>query len=394
MIRLILRPVITTNTDDHIGLAVIRSLGRNHLDFQVVSKTRNTLGWYSRYCRNQTVHPFDLEYFSKLSEQDVVFPMIEDVMLGLLENRNRLKCQLAFPDYPVLRMARDKALLVNHAEEQDIPCPRTVLISETGDIRKIASGIFYPAVLKPARGSGGKGIRFLDSPDMLRHVTDTALAQNGPFLIQEKIPFTTKYTVGALMNREHELRRICVIRELRNYPSETGQACFVETVRFPRLESLTEKLLRSLNFSGIADVDFIIDSRDNSPKLMEINPRFWGSMQVAVNAGVDFPFLLYRMYEEGDIEKNLDYKTGVRCRYMIFNDLFRLIKLLRSGIPFAEKRRSVAEFLRFHEDQSYYIFSSDDILPLVGLANIRLLKKWDILRNGSPRQKRQDPGAP
>ena len=125
------------------------------------------------------------------------------------------------------------------------------------------------------------------------------LIKNGPFLLQEKIPFTAKYTVGALCNHEHELRRICVIKELRNYPIETGQACYVETVENPGLVRLTGKLLKSLDFFGIADIDFVIDKRDNQPKLMEINPRFWGSVQVAINAGVDFPYLLYQDARRG-----------------------------------------------------------------------------------------------
>jgi predicted ATP-grasp superfamily ATP-dependent carboligase len=201
------------------------------------------------------------------------------------------------------------------------------------------------------------------------------LTKNGPFLLQEKIPFTTKYTVGALCNAEHELRRVCVIKELRNYPIDTGQACYVQTVDEPGLVKLTEKLLKSLDFFGIADIDIIIDERDNQPKLMEINPRFWGSLQVAINAGVDFPSLLHRMLDEGDIEKDLSYKTGVKCRYLLFNDLFRLIKMMRRNYSLERKMNTIEEFFRFHENNGYYVYSPDDRKPLIGLAYIKLLKK-------------------
>lgn len=378
-----MRPIITTNTDDHIGLAVIRSLGRNNIEFQVVSKTRDTLGRYSRYCQNKTVGLFDLDFFSKLSKDDVVFPMIEDTMLLLLKNKSTLQCQLGFSDFETIQKTRDKSILTQHAIEQKIPCPKTFFITKPEDIRECRSDIDFPVVLKPNREAGGKGIRFVESADLLPKITENFLAENGPFLLQEKIPFTTKYTVGALCNSEHKLRRICVIKELRNYPIETGQACYVETVNNPRLVELTEKLLKSLDFFGVADIDFIIDERDNEPKLMEINPRFWGSMQVAINAGVDFPHLLYRMLEQGDIEKSLSYKTGIRCRYVLFNDLFRLIKLLRFDYPLKDKRKAVIDFLRFHEDHGYYVYSPDDIMPLLGLTYIKLLKKWSILKKNS-----------
>jgi hypothetical protein len=56
------------------------------------------------------------------------------------------------------------------------------------------------------------------------------------------------------------------------------------------------------------------------PKLMEINPRFWGSLQGAISAGMDFPFLVYKLFQEGDIDKENHYKTGVRTRNAIAND--------------------------------------------------------------------------
>lgn len=375
-----MRPIIATNSDDHIGLAVIRSLGKNDIDFQVVSKTKNTLGRYSRYCRNKTIGRFNVDFFSKLSEDDVVFPMIEDTMVLLGKNKSKLSCLLGFSDYETILKTRDKSLLVRHALEHNIPCPKTVFITKPEDIKELVPAIDCPVVLKPSRGAGGKGILFVDSPDLLPGLADKFLKKNGPFLLQEKIPFTTKYTVGALCNAEHDLRRVCVIKELRNYPIDTGQACYAETVDEPGLVKLTGKLLKSLDFFGIADIDFVIDERDNQPKLMEINPRFWGSMQVAINAGVDFPYLLYRMLDEGDIEKDLFYKTGIRCRYLLFNDLFRLVTLLRGHHPHESKRKAITDFLKFREDGGYYVYSPRDKMPLVGLAYIKLLKKVGIFR--------------
>jgi predicted ATP-grasp superfamily ATP-dependent carboligase len=372
------RPIITTNADDHIGLAVIRSMGKHNIDFQVVSKSKYTLGRYSRYCRNKTIGRFDLDFFSKLSKDDVVFPMIEDIMVLLGKNKHKLQCQLGFSDYQTILKTRDKSLLVHHAVEHNIPCPKTFFITKPEDIKELTSVIDYPVVLKPNRGAGGKGITFVESPELFPGIAETFLAKRGPFLIQEKIPFRTKYTVGALCNYEHELKRICVIKELRNYPIETGQACYVETVNEPRLVNLTEKLLKSLDFFGVADIDFVIDERDNQPRLMEVNPRFWGSMQVAINAGVDFPYLLYRMLDEGDIEKSLAYTTGIRCRYVMFNDLFRLIKLLRRKYSFEEKRKALGDFLRFREDGGYYVYSADDMSPLAGLVYIKMLKKLGL----------------
>ena len=61
---------------------------------------------------------------------------------------------------------------------------------------------------------------------------------------------------------------------------------------------------------------------------MEINPRLWGSLQGAINAGVDFPFLLYKLYKDGDVDKNLNYRKGVRTRNVIGNDHQHLAAIL------------------------------------------------------------------
>ena len=84
------------------------------------------------------------------------------------------------------------------------------------------------------------------------------------------------------------------------------------------------------------------------------------------------------MLDEGDIEKSLLYKTGVRCRYLLFNDLFRLIKLLRRNYSLEEKRKALRDFPRFRKDGGYYVYSPDDLRPLAGLVYIKMLKKLGL----------------
>jgi predicted ATP-grasp superfamily ATP-dependent carboligase len=61
-------------------------------------------------------------------------------------------------------------------------------------------------------------------------------------------------------------------------------------------------------------VEFKKDQRDGRFKLMEINPRFWGSLNLAIQSGVDFPYLFYDMALTGDCDVVLDYKVGVKCK--------------------------------------------------------------------------------
>ncbi len=91
-------------------------------------------------------------------------------------------------------------------------------------------------------------------------------------------------------------------------------------------------------------VEFKHDARDGTPKLLEINGRFWGSLQLAVDAGIDFPYLLYRLAVDGDVEPAFSYETGVRLRWW-FGDLDWLLLRLRAGGPVGGRLKAIREFL-------------------------------------------------
>jgi hypothetical protein len=102
-------------------------------------------------------------------------------------------------------------------------------------------------------------------------------------------------------------------------------------------------------------------------------------MQVAINAGVDFPGHLVNLLKDGDIEKSHSYKTGIRCRYMLYNDLVRLLTILKSDYPYREKKRALQDFFVIPKNDSYYIYAPDDPAPFFGLAYIKFLRKIKLL---------------
>ena len=88
---------------------------------------------------------------------------------------------------------------------------------------------------------------------------------------------------------------------------------------------LSIRLLKSIGWYGVAMVEYREDPRDGRCKIMEINPRFWGSLPLAIAAGVDFPYLLYKMVIDGDIRPVLNYPEGVRCRWLLPGDILHFL---------------------------------------------------------------------
>jgi len=107
-------------------------------------------------------------------------------------------------------------------------------------------------------------------------------------------------------------------------------------------------------------VEFRIDPRDGKPKLMEINPRFWGSLQLAIYSGVDFPYLLYKMAIDGDVEPVFEYKTGIKVRWLLLGDILRFL-----GIQNSNKLKALPEFLKFR-GMGYDVLSLRDPMPALG----------------------------
>src|SRR5207253_10480950 len=86
-----------------------------------------------------------------------------------------------------------------------------------------------------------------------------------------------------------------VQQQLHHFPLPDGPSTAQRSVRNPELVALTTELLARACWRGVAEAEFIVDRRDGTPWLIEVNPRFWGSVHLAISCGVPFPSLLFRL---------------------------------------------------------------------------------------------------
>jgi len=118
---------------------------------------------------------------------------------------------------------------------------------------------------------------------------------------------------------------------------------------------------------------------------MEVNPRFWGSLQGAISAGVDFPALLYELYQNGDVTKNREYDRGIRTRNVIPYEYHRQMDIIRGNYSFSYKSASFIDFLKIYGDDAYFIFSMADIQPFISIFTRSMrIRAGNFLRNHRP----------
>lgn len=359
--------VVPSGVGDHIGLAVVRSLGAKKIHTTVTSNSINALPFYSKYCSQKIISGYTDELLSSFTEEDIIMPNGEDEMLFFAKNAPLYDYHIAYPEYSTLQKIIDKGKFMQCALSHNIPAPNTFFPKCPEDIEQLQGILDYPVVIKPNRGKGGRGILRVDNPEILENAYGDTFQQFGPSIIQEYIPFQKRYSAAVLLNKVSQIQGICILQEIRTYPIRSGPGCFVKTVQQDEIMNSTIDILNKLKYRGVVELDFVIDERDGKPKLLEINPRFWSSLQCAITSGVDFPYLLYQMANGTAIDGFHAYKPGIHSRNVISNDARHLLSVLRGTSTSNEKARTIIDFMKFYQDDDYFIFSFSDIGPFTSV---------------------------
>ena len=119
-------------------------------------------------------------------------------------------------------------------------------------------------------------------------------------------------------------------RRIREKPPPGGVSVYRESVAVaPELRTYSERLLERYRWRGAAMVEFKEDARTGTPYLMEVNGRFWGSLQLAIDAGVDFPAILVAAALGEPRPAIGAFREGIRCRWL-WGDVDHLIWMLRA----------------------------------------------------------------
>ena len=355
------------------SLAVVRALSRGGLKVGVGERTFLSPALFSRYARWKYVYPSvttrPVEFIQWLRETtakrifDVLIVSEEETGLLVSQHKEMLSEFIKVPilDYDAMNVARNKFSLISYASNIGIPCPATRLVTSPHNVHKDIGNLQYPIVLKPITGTGARGIQYVDYIGELELKSKSTFERYGDFLIQEYIPGNAYYGVSLLFNRHNQMRSAFVHQKFRQYPVTGGVSTYAVSVKYPQLVELAEGLLKSIGWYGVANVEFKIDQRDNIPKLIEVNPRLWGSLQLAITSGINFPCLLYELALNGDIKPAFEYKAGVRFRWLIQGDLMNFLSNL-----FQYRRIDPAFFRLYEKDICHAIGSLSDPLPVLG----------------------------
>jgi predicted ATP-grasp superfamily ATP-dependent carboligase len=290
--------------------------------------------------------------------------MTEVSMAAVLKNRIEFEnFQLPFVEFPAFEAVSDKWNLLRVARRLNITIPQMTYISDGRSLERVYPTLKFPVVLKPYRSMIwtddhciAASVKYAESPrELERTVAQYEYFGRSPFLIQEYVSGQA-HGIFALYN-QGQLVASFAHRRLRENPPSGGVSVLCESVeKNPVAWRMAKTLLDHIGWHGVAMVEFKVTA-DGTPYLMEVNGRFWGSLQLAIDAGVDFPWLLYQLATGKTVDSVDGYSTGVRSRWLL-GDVAWLWKVLAGhelppGPPLPNKMRSILQFLNFFDSHTH-----------------------------------------
>lgn len=307
----------------------------------------------------------------KEEDIDMIMPTGDGAMAAVGQHYDMLMkhVHVGSPPPRIMERVLDKRLTLAAAQKCGVPIAASRTVSEISDLPEIISGLRFPLIAKPAIRKGANTYRikyFLTEKALLDQVAMYSEWLDGG-LLQEYIPGMGK-GVGVLMHKGMPVTMF-QHRRLKEYPYTGGVSVMAQAEAVdPVLGEFAVKLLREIEWEGIAMVEYRFDPTTNNVALMEINGRYWGSLFLPAKVGIDFPYYEWQLAhgEQPSVPKRA-YPIGLKVRWLA-GDILRLRSILeKKHDNHIEPVSSFKEFVRFFTDfrARDAVFSWRDPMPAI-----------------------------
>jgi D-aspartate ligase len=358
----------------HGSLEIARSLGRRGTpvwlvtdDHPIAKRSRyvaRSFSWQGQRDNNALAYLVDLAARHHLHGW-VLFAGGDAEVRFIAQNHAALATifTLTTPGWNVTRWAYDKRSMNARAGELGLALPLTCYPRGRDDLA--ALDIRFPVVLKPTACEGRRAFTAAkawraDDRHALVACYDKAAALVGTdsIMVQELVPGDgrTQFSYAAVWDRGAPVGSL-VARRSRQYPIDFGfTSTFVETIELKAVEDAACRFLDSLGFSGLVEIEFKYDARDDCYKILDVNARAWTWIALGAAAGVDFAEMQWRL-AQGERITAVAARPGVNWRYFS-RDIVAATQEMLSGTL------SMIGYLRsLRSASASAVFAADDPLP-------------------------------
>jgi len=283
-----------------------------------------------------------LEFMNRNRASPVVYlPMEENTTLlfyRFISRHNISNLHFNLPPLQSFRISRDKQRLSEFCRQEDIPAPREFSARQLEELQKN----FRPVVIKPKKGSGAGGIRYVEKKKELKLFESIDLENS---VVQEKIGEMNEIEGGFFLYSRGTLLSFYSHRRIRTYPLKGGVSVYSQIALNPKLKEIGAALLEKLDWSGLAMVEMMMDKKTGIHKVIEVNPRLWGSILLSEFSGIDFVGKYVNSCLGRPVRSTRSVRTDVFIRWFFPFDLFNYL------VSFPR----IKKFWRMDPDNTCYI---------------------------------------
>lgn len=320
--------VLIPDGDHALLFQAVYCLSKNkNISIHVLSNKKHVPMRYSRHVKSfkffkeNTVE----EWLQEIDDQvikhqiDVILPLQEKSIENLIRHKGELKSNEILTLSPSLKnfkIAVNKANLSAHLTSIDIDCPKTQIVEPDSNYHNTEL-LSYPIIAKPAESLSGYGIKLLSNKDEAHHFFKSL---SSTYVLQE---FIEGYDIDcSVLCKDGNVLLHAIQRGILFENRVFAPAIGIKFLHEEAVLKTVKTLMASLEWTGIAHVDLRYDIKSKIFKVIEVNGRFWGSMDGALSVGYNFPYLYCLLSKHIPFEVDT-YKP---IKFYNFKGLIRLIK--------------------------------------------------------------------
>jgi carbamoyl-phosphate synthase large subunit len=225
---------------------------------------------------------------------DYLIPLIDEEIAAFHETADLLGGRVIAPRPAFCRMAFDKWSTYESLSAAGIPMPRTTLATVD------AASVRYPAVVKPRSSTGSRGVAYLEEPSDLKRYLQTSAGSAGSYIVQERLR-GKEYSVSAVVGLGGPVLAVVPKESI----IKRGMSLVAVTRRFPQIDEMCRTIQEQFRPDGPFNLQLFV-TKEGQPYILEINPRFSGSIPLTIAAGVNEPDLIIR-HAEGEHVGPIDF---------------------------------------------------------------------------------------
>ena len=296
--------VLIPDCDDWSTLRVVRCLGTvPTIKTHILSNKRYPMPRFSRFCGpfyyHRSINDSDwLDTIKTLAKRwniDVIMPTTLRGIMFVSQNReaiSEIAAVVPLAKTEMITMANDKWAFYKFINKNELPSMPTVYVGKAGEAIRMPKNdsTKYPALLKPTSESGGYGFVYVRDFSDLTHAWHDKRIMNGrEYILQSYVP-AANFSLS-LCSQNGEIIAFTLNRKILSFGNPFSTKGMLEYNNNEQVIDIGKRLISAMKWDGVADVDFLIDNRDQKAKILEFNPRFWQTLLGGLTAGVNFPLI-------------------------------------------------------------------------------------------------------